>query len=206
MREISNIRGTPQRAKFQSLESGSPVWTPYIRRMSLQNIWLWISVGKVWESWKATETIFSKRTWKISYAPGPSAEAVVLKEITDLGEFPREAGGNWGSWEQRCWWQAFWGACSTLMTLRHWQASFWNPPSSLLAPGSFSTQQQACHSLLLTRLHSQTCRRQAPPRSGPVAALYFQASQLATQEAYPAHWQSYSCGKRQSLSANWDRG
>ena len=48
---------------------------------------------------------FTKRAHKISYTPGPRTEAVVRREpgsdlSADLGEPPREAGGNWSS---------FWG-------------------------------------------------------------------------------------------------
>lgn len=34
--------------------------------------------------------------------------------LADLGEAPREEGGNW---EHRCWQQPFWGPCSTTVTL-----------------------------------------------------------------------------------------
>ena len=77
------------------------------------------------------ETPPLKSAHKISHALGPRAEAVIWKEPgsdlpADLGEPPREAGGNWSSpWGHRHWWQTFGGAHSTTR----------DPPSSSLALG-----------------------------------------------------------------------
>lgn len=64
-----------------------------------------------------TKTLFFKGIDKISQAPNLSAEAVIWKTSgsdphANLGEPPREAGGNY-----KCWLQPFWGAHSTMKTL-----------------------------------------------------------------------------------------
>ena len=109
--------------------------------MSPQSIWLWRSVmlifrrlRRLWE----IETPFWKDRHKILSVVGTGADG--SKEPgsdppADLGESPREAGGNWSS----RWGKDTAGSHSgePVLLWGHWcwQVPFWNTPSSLLMSG-----------------------------------------------------------------------
>ena len=149
----------------------SPAQGSHTRKTSTQNIWFWKPVGLTFRragGLKETETLLLKGVCKNSFTPSTSTEAAIWKapgsdQLADLGEPPREAGGNWDSPGDidaggspycklilLCW---YW----------HWQIPFWNPPFSLLALGT--TQ----------------------PTSAPIAVVSRQVAQPAMPEACPTY-------------------
>ena len=138
----------------------APYWAPQPRdpapgrqAPSPQNVWLWRPAGINFRSPRGLGEIeipLLKGAHKISHTPGTRAEAVIWKEpksdsSVDLGESAKEAASNWSSpWRHR-----------------HWQAPFWNPPSSWLAPGPSLTHQP---------VHTSTGTPQAKQLAGQPSA------------------------------------
>lgn len=114
------------------------------RKMSPQSIWLWRSVmlifrrhRRLWEIetpfWKGRHKIFSFVGTRADGSKEPGSDLPA-----DLGESPREAGGNWSS----CWGKDTAGSHSgePVLPWGHWcwKMPFWNTPSSLLMSGPSS--------------------------------------------------------------------
>ena len=100
----------------------------------------------------------------------PQHRTVIWKEpgsdpLADLGGPPGEAGGNWNTpWEKRHWWQSFWGARSSTITLV-WQVPFCNPPARRLAPGTWPHPQQQKLPRTLSQTDSLKSRLPQAPES-----------------------------------------
>lgn len=91
-----------------------------------ENAWLQQPMGFIVRrsrKLKETEISLLKDSFKSSHAVSLRAEAIVWKEaysdlLANLGEPPRETGGNWDTpWGWTCWWQNFWGAYLITVTL-----------------------------------------------------------------------------------------
>ena len=91
--------------RYLSPTLGYPALGSCARKTSPQNVWLWrpleLIFGRARGLWQINSP-FLKGTLKISHTLGPRAEAVIWKEprsdtLANLGETPREKGGNWSS-------------------------------------------------------------------------------------------------------------
>ena len=113
---------------------------PSFGMLSLRNICFWRLVGLTFKKPKGLWEIaipLLKGLHKILHTLGPRAEIVIWKELGSdhlliLVKSPREAEGNWSSPPG----DSHFGEFILLCGHWCWQASFWNPPSSLLAWGS----------------------------------------------------------------------
>ena len=74
----------------------------------------------------------------------------------------------------------FWGELILLQGCLCWQASFWSPLCSLLAPGAYTSTNRLAPALWLPWLRNQPCWDMAPPTSRlkPALWLHILGSQL----------------------------
>ena len=139
----NNNISAPQVVRNLSLTLGSPDLEFSTRKMISQKVWLWRATGLVWEGQRAVgNTLLHLKgvqglTCSESQCRDSDFKGARVSPLADLGELPREGGGNWGSLcRHRCW-QKLFGKFIVWWEHRFWPVPLWNHPSSLFVPGTY---------------------------------------------------------------------